>query len=51
MISLKIWKLVEEMITLLVVYWIIIIFTKYYKMTVVDSSKQQAVDADAKAIQ
>ena len=38
------------MIELLVVCWTILI-SKYYKMIAIDLSKQQALDADRKAIQ
>ena len=39
------------MITQLVVYWILLILKKKYKLIAVDLSKQKALDADPKAIQ
>ena len=41
---------VKEMITQLVVCWTMII-SKTYKMIAIDLSKQQALDADPKAIE
>ena len=44
-------QLLKDMITQQVVYQTILISKKYYKMTVKDLSRQQALDADPKAIQ
>ena len=46
-------QLVKEMITQLVVYCLLHYnyFINYYKMTAIDLSKHQAIDADPKAIQ
>ena len=41
----------KEMITQLVVCWTIIIEKNYYKIIAIDLSKQQAHDADPKAMQ
>ena len=39
------------MITQLVVYWILLIVKKNYRLIAADLSKQKALDADPKAIQ
>ena len=39
------------MITQLVVYWILLIFKKNYRLIAVDLSKQRALDIDSRAIQ
>ena len=39
------------MITQLVVYWILLILKKNYRLIAADLSKQKALDADPKAIQ
>ena len=39
------------MITQLVVYWILLILKKKYRLIAADLSKQKALDADARAIQ
>ena len=39
------------MITQLVVYWILLIFKKSYKLIAADLSKQKQLDADSRAIQ
>ena len=44
-------RLVNEMITHLVVCQIIAIIKKYFKIIEIDLSKQQALDNDPKAIQ
>ena len=44
------WQLVNEMITQQIVYYIILISKKYYKLVVIDLSKQLAPDVDPKAI-
>ena len=41
---------VKEMVIQLIVFKIIIILKNYYKMIAIDLSKQQALDADPKAI-
>ena len=50
MITSKKLQLVKEMIIQMVVYYIIPIFLKKYKVMVIDLSKQQALDADLKTI-
>ena len=44
-------QLVEEMIIQPVVYKIMFYFKNFYKMIAIDSSEQQALDADLKVIQ
>ena len=44
-------QLVEEMIRQPVVYKITFYFKNFYKMIAIDSSEQQALDADLKVIQ
>ena len=44
-------QLVKEMITQLAVWFYCSYFIRHYKMTAIDLSKQQALDADPKAIQ
>ena len=44
------WLLAMEITIQLVVYWTISTLKKYYKMIAVGSSKEQALDADPKAI-
>ena len=44
------WLLAMEITIQLVVCWTISTFKKYYKMIAVGSSKEQALDADPKAI-
>ena len=39
------------MITQLVVYWILLIVKKNYRLIAADLSKQKALDADSRAIQ
>ena len=39
------------MITQLVVYWILLVLKKKYRLTAADLSRQKALDADPKAIQ
>ena len=39
------------MITLLVLYWILLISKKNYRLIAADLSKKKAVDADSRAIQ
>ena len=41
----------KVMITQLVVYWILLIFKKNYRLIAVDLSKQRALDIDSRAIQ
>ena len=41
----------KVMITQLVVYWILLILKKKYRLIAADLSKQKALDADARAIQ
>ena len=41
----------KAMITQLVVYWILLIVKKNYRLIAADLSKQKALDADPKAIQ
>ena len=44
-------QLVKEMITRMVVFQIIVILNKNYKIIVINLSKQQALDVDPRAIQ
>ena len=50
--SMRLGKYQQEkvMITQLVVYWILSISKKIYRLIAVDLSKQKALDADSKAI-
>ena len=41
----------KVMITQLVVYWILLILKKNYRLIAADLSKQKALDADSRAIQ
>ena len=49
--KLRKYQLDKVMITRLVVYWILLIFLKNYRLIAADLSKQKALDADSRAIQ